>query len=181
MQESLPRLPIADFFVDRLLLDHPVSVMSVVGQEGWLDPRCLLGEERARIIDCEEGFQALFRELRRLGPAHVPSRSVAARISLLSVGSFKREFPKVTGSTWRRFIRVWRVRSAEVLLEVRRPNIKGIARACGFGSTSSFSRAFRAECGVTPRDHWDRSRRRRHRPPGKDDPRSWVGPSTREP
>jgi hypothetical protein len=43
------------------------------GSQPWLDPGSLLGEEKRRELDEDEGFVALFDSLRRSGPGIVPS------------------------------------------------------------------------------------------------------------
>lgn len=134
---------------------------------GWVDPRDLLPPAGRAAVREEAGFRALFAELNRCGPSRVPSRSAAARLAALSVGSFKREILEVAGRSWRSFVRAWRVACAERMLDVRRPNEKAVARLCGYRSTSSLSRAFRAEHGVPPREFLRRRRRVRLRETGR--------------
>lgn len=118
----------------------------------WIDPLTLLSRESRSFVDGDEGMTTLFERLDALGPARLSVRREAARLSLRSESTFKRQFPKFAGCPWREFQRRWRVQTAMRLLPVPGASEKAIARICGFSSTSSLSHAFKATRGMSPRE-----------------------------
>jgi len=82
-----------------------------------------------------------------------------AREARLSPFHYLRTFECVTGTTPHRYVRRTRLRAAAARLAVGTAKILDVAFDAGFGDVSNFSRAFRAEFGVSPRA-FRRGRRR---------------------
>ena len=86
-------------------------------------------------------------------------RSLGTRLTLsdlareagLSRFHFLRTFERLVGVTPHRYILRARLREAAMRLEAESTGILDIALDCGFSDQSNFSRAFRAEFGVSPR------------------------------
>lgn len=78
-------------------------------------------------------------------------RALAARLGL-SPDRLERLFRRETGQSPRSYLRHLRLRHAADLLLHSSAQIDAVGIACGFLSASSFSRAFRAEFGCTPRE-----------------------------
>jgi AraC family transcriptional regulator len=75
-----------------------------------------------------------------------------SRAAHLSPYHFHRIFQTVTGQTIADFVRRVRFERALVLMSrVHRPSLTSIALACGFASSSEFSRGFRKHFGSAPR------------------------------
>jgi AraC family transcriptional regulator len=81
-----------------------------------------------------------------------------ARQSGLSPYHFLRVFQEVTGLTPHQYIRRLRFAEAAVRLSGGQEKALDIAIDCGFNDASNFSRAFRAEIGMTPREFRKQSR-----------------------
>ena len=80
--------------------------------------------------------------------------SALARDAGLSPYHFLRTFERLTGLTPHQFLRRLRLRDAAIRLADGAPSrILDIALACGFGDASNFTRAFRVEFGMSPREH----------------------------
>ncbi|UGQ12255.1 helix-turn-helix transcriptional regulator [Yinghuangia sp. ASG 101] len=71
----------------------------------------------------------------------------------ISERTLRRRFRDATGTTWRSF--VVRARLTRAMAELARPGatVIDVAASVGFGSPSSFNRAFRAFTGHTPADY----------------------------
>jgi AraC family transcriptional regulator len=85
-----------------------------------------------------------------------------ARVALLSPFHFHRVFQALLGATPADFVQRLRLEKALVLLShPRRPSLTAIALACGFSSSSDFSRCFKRRFGVPPSafdlDTWRRA------------------------
>ncbi|WP_336214289.1 helix-turn-helix transcriptional regulator [Nonomuraea sp. LPB2021202275-12-8] len=76
----------------------------------------------------------------------------------LSPSRFAHLFAAETGRTPMRAVREARMRHAATLLEATDLDIGRVAAASGFVSPFHFSRAFRREYGVPPRDYRARGR-----------------------
>jgi AraC family transcriptional regulator len=74
----------------------------------------------------------------------------------MNVDSFIRAFRQSMGVPPHRYVLMQRVTRAKALLRDRRLTIAEVALRAGFGSQSSFTRAFRRLAGLTPR-HYRRS------------------------
>lgn len=87
-----------------------------------------------------------------------------ARVACFSPYHFHRIFRALMGETLATFVKRVRLERAVYLLSHRQgDSLTQIALACGFSSSSEFSRSFRSHYGVPPRvfdvDHFRRSRR----------------------
>ena len=77
---------------------------------------------------------------------------VAATIHL-TPSYFSKLFAEINGSGFVKYLTEQRVEHAKLLLTTTNDTVTDIAFASGFGSFSSFSRAFRAVVGVTPNEY----------------------------
>ena len=84
-------------------------------------------------------------------PASALSLEALARQAGLSPYHFLRLFQRVTGVTPHQYVLRARLRDAAARLTDAPGKIVDVALDCGFGDVSNFTRAFRAEFGVTPR------------------------------
>jgi AraC family transcriptional regulator len=87
-----------------------------------------------------------------------------ARVALLSPFHFHRVFQALIGSTPAEFVQRLRLEKAlGMLSHPRPPSLTAIALACGFSSSSDFSRCFKRRFGVPPSlfdlDAWRRAHR----------------------
>jgi AraC family transcriptional regulator len=74
-----------------------------------------------------------------------------ARVAMLSTFHFHRVFQALIGSTPADFVQRLRLEKAlRILSQTRRPSLTAIALACGFSSSSDFSRCFKRRFGVPP-------------------------------
>ncbi|SPL90612.1 Transcriptional regulator, AraC family [[Actinomadura] parvosata subsp. kistnae] len=108
----------------------------------------------------EEGDERVRRALAIIAAEPGAPHSVAtlARAVALSPSRFAHLFAAVTGQTPMRAVRRARVRHAASLLEVTDLDVGQVAAASGFVSPFHFSRAFRKEYGLPPRDYRARLR-----------------------
>lgn len=84
------------------------------------------------------------------------SLDALAAVSGMSRSVFAGTFRSVVGCTPGAYLQSWRVRLAQqALLQGRK--LKMIAVDIGYGSEAALSRAFKAQCGVTPRE-WRQQR-----------------------
>lgn len=93
------------------------------------------------------------------------SLDLLAREVQLSRFHFHRLFLRVTGETPKAHVERLRLERAALQLRLRRATVLDIALECGYRNHETFSRAFRAHFGATPRVHrqqWSL----RPRPPG---------------
>lgn len=74
----------------------------------------------------------------------------AAELAGLSPRTFMRQFEKITGSTFGKWIGLQRIERAKVLLSETDLSIELIADACGYASSSSLRRLFREAEGASP-------------------------------
>ncbi|HYF15998.1 MAG TPA: AraC family transcriptional regulator [Phycisphaerales bacterium] len=86
-----------------------------------------------------------------------------ARVAMLSPFHFHRVFQALVGETPADFAKRLRLEKALGMMgRPRRPSLTSIALACGFSSSSDFSRSFKQRFGVAPSafdtDAWRRSR-----------------------
>ncbi|WP_344478687.1 helix-turn-helix domain-containing protein [Nonomuraea monospora] len=108
----------------------------------------------------EEGDERVRRALAIIAAEPGAPHSVAslARAVALSPSRFAHLFAQVTGRTPMQVVRGARVRHAASLLEVTDLDVGQVAAASGFVSPFHFSRAFRKEYGLPPRDYRARLR-----------------------
>ncbi|MEQ4719194.1 AraC family transcriptional regulator [Nonomuraea sp. B19D2] len=114
--------------------------------------------EAARRSD--EGDERVGRALALIAAEPGAPHSVAslARAVALSPSRFAHLFAAETGRTPMQAVRAARVRHAASLLEVTDLDVGQVAAACGFVSPFHFSRAFKREYGLPPRDYRARLR-----------------------
>lgn len=79
------------------------------------------------------------------------SLDTLASISGMSRTGFANGFRSVLGCTPGAYLQSWRIRLAQQALRQGRP-LKLIAIEVGYGSEAALSRAFKAQCGMTPRE-----------------------------
>ena len=91
------------------------------------------------------------RALIEQNPEQDDSLSALARAACLSPFHFQRVFRAAFRETPAEMRRRLRIEKAQTLLAAGRAPVAEIARAVGFDSDSSFSRAFRASVGTSPR------------------------------
>ncbi|MFB4275598.1 helix-turn-helix domain-containing protein [Nonomuraea sp. MTCD27] len=108
----------------------------------------------------EEGDERVRRVLAIIAAEPGAPHSVAslARTVALSPSRFAHLFAEETGQTPMQAVRRARVRHAASLLEVTDMDVGQVAAASGFVSPFHFSRAFRKEYGLPPRDYRARVR-----------------------
>lgn len=95
-------------------------------------------------------------------PGRAWSLEALADLAGMSRSVFAGSFRSVVGCTPGSYLQAWRVRLAQQALTQGRP-LKTIAIEVGYGSEAALSRAFKAQCGATPRE-WRQMRdaTRRH-------------------
>lgn len=84
------------------------------------------------------------------GPEQAWSLDALASISGMSRTVFANSFRSVVGCTPGAYLQGWRIRLAQQALRQGR-QLKAIAIEVGYGSEAALSRAFKAQCGMTPR------------------------------
>lgn len=87
---------------------------------------------------------------------------IIAEASGLSKYYLAREFHKVTGCTVVSYVNLVRCNMAKRLLSESEESIEGIARSCGFGNFSYFSKVFLKNVGMRPSDYRTASKSRAH-------------------
>lgn len=81
----------------------------------------------------------------------VTLEEVAAHVHL-TPSYFSRLFAEISGNGFARYLAEQRVEHARMLLATTEMSITDVAFASGFGSFCAFSRAFRGQTGMTPRE-----------------------------
>jgi AraC family transcriptional regulator len=76
-----------------------------------------------------------------------------AKLAQMNVDSFIRAFKQSMGVPPHRYVLLRRIDRARALLRVRGLSIPDIAAASGFGTQSSFTRAFQRLMGLNPREY----------------------------
>lgn len=84
-------------------------------------------------------------------PAQEWTLDALANISGMSRTVFANGFRGVVGCTPGAYLQGWRIRLAQQALRQGRP-LKLIAMDVGYGSEAALSRAFKAQCGMSPRE-----------------------------
>ena len=99
----------------------------------------------ARLASALELITSRFQD-----PLTVP---LMAKACGMSVRSFEGHFDRLMGQSPRAYLIRCRVQAAATLLRTTERTIAEVAYECGFGTLSSFNRAFQRYMGRTPRDH----------------------------
>ncbi len=73
-----------------------------------------------------------------------------AKAALMSESSFSREFKKITGTGFKEYVNMVRLREAAAALDQGDRGVADVAYASGFQSIRTFNRVFRAHFGLTP-------------------------------
>lgn len=73
-----------------------------------------------------------------------------ARAALMSVSNYSREFKKITGTGFKEYVNLVRLREVTAAMGHGREGIAKIAYDCGFLSVRTFNRVFLQHYGVTP-------------------------------
>jgi AraC-like DNA-binding protein len=89
-------------------------------------------------------------------PAHAWNLPALAQQAGMSRSAFAAQFRAVVGQTPGDYLAAWRVALAQHALR-RGHALKRIAVDVGYGSEAALSRAFKSQCGATPRE-WRRQR-----------------------
>lgn len=89
-------------------------------------------------------------------PAQEWSLEALAHVAGMSRSIFASTFKTVVGSTTGVYLQAWRVRLVQKAL-LQGQQLKMIAEEVGYGSEAALSRAFKAQCGLAPRD-WKQAR-----------------------
>jgi AraC-like DNA-binding protein len=93
-------------------------------------------------------------------PARPWTLSSLAQDAGLSRYHFLRTFDRLTGVTPHQYVMRARLRDAALRLVCDSGSVLDVALDCGFSDVSNFTRAFRREFGVSPREHRQRRGRR---------------------
>ena len=73
-----------------------------------------------------------------------------AKAALMSISNYSREFKKITGTGFKEYLSLVRLREVTAAMDEGREGVAAIAFDCGFGSVRTFNRVFRDHFGVTP-------------------------------
>jgi AraC-like DNA-binding protein len=76
-----------------------------------------------------------------------------AREARMSRSAFALKFKTVLGQTPLEYLTKWRMYKAGAMIRSSKTSFSEVASAVGYGSESTFSRGFRREMGVAPREH----------------------------
>lgn len=80
-----------------------------------------------------------------------------AREARMSRSAFALKFKTVLGQTPLEYLTQWRMYRAGAMIRANRTSLTDVSAAIGYGSESSFSRVFKRELGVAPREYRRRS------------------------
>ncbi|TMR16953.1 helix-turn-helix domain-containing protein, partial [Nonomuraea zeae] len=127
---------------------------------GAVEEVLVLAAAAARPDGPDDGDQRVRRATAIIAAEPGAPHSVAslARAVALSPSRFAHLFAEETGQTPMQAVRQARVRHAASLLEVTDLDVGQVAAASGFVSPFHFSRAFKKEYGLPPRDYRARLR-----------------------
>jgi AraC-like DNA-binding protein len=127
------------------LVDDGGAIVGTAGITRRLD-----APERASAPGAE--FGPVLAYLRDHYPAPITNRQLA-RLAHMSVRAFERKFHHSFHLTPQRYLRKLRLRVASRALVYTGQTLAEVASGCGFSDQSHFTRAFRRQFGLTPRDY----------------------------
>lgn len=82
----------------------------------------------------------------------ISSKSAAKELAY-SHGYFCRKFMKNFGKSFSRYLTMYRISMAKILLESKKQSISEIAYSCGFSSADYFSKCFKQLVGIVPSEY----------------------------
>jgi len=86
-----------------------------------------------------------------------------AKRALMSVSNYSREFKKITGTGFKEYVTLMRLREVTAAMDEGRRGVAKIAFDCGFQSVRTFNRVFMQHYGATPGAYYRSLRARRAR------------------
>ena len=129
--------------IDRLFEVVLIQVLRHLMEAGQLQSGMLAGMSHARLR------RALVAMHER--PGERWSLEDLADVAGMSRSVFASSFHDTVGITPAAYLQAWRIRLAQAALRLGRP-LKVIATEVGYGSEAALSRAFKAQCQVSPRE-----------------------------
>ena len=84
-----------------------------------------------------------------------------AKGALMSVSNYSREFKKITGTGFKEYVNLVRLREVAAAMDEGRAGVAKIAYDCGFQSVRTFNRVFLGHFGMTPGAYYQTLRARR--------------------
>lgn len=129
--------------IDRLFEVVLIQVLRHLMEVGQMGGGMLAGLSHPRL---RKALVAMHEQ-----PAHDWSLEALAALAGMSRSVFANTFRDAVGCTPGVYLQGWRVRLAQQALVHGRP-LKTIALEVGYGSEAALSRAFKAHCGVSPRE-----------------------------
>ncbi|MDM8356740.1 AraC family transcriptional regulator [Pandoraea communis] len=129
--------------IDRLFEVVLVQVLRHLMETGQISGGMMAGLSHPRL---RKALVAMHEQ-----PGQEWSLDTLASISGMSRTVFANSFRSVVGCTPGAYLQGWRIRLAQQALRQGRA-LKVIAIEVGYGSEAALSRAFKAQCGMTPRE-----------------------------
>lgn len=129
--------------IDRLFEVVLIQVLRHLMEVGQIGGGMLAGLSHPRL---RKALVAMHEQ-----PAHDWSLEALAAMAGMSRSVFANTFRDAVGCTPGAYLQSWRVRLAQQALVQGRP-LKTIALDVGYGSEAALSRAFKAQCGMPPRE-----------------------------
>lgn len=134
--------------VDRLFEIVLIQVLRHLMESGQIRSGLLAGMSHPKL---RKALVAMHEQ-----PAEEWSLEALAQIAGMSRSIFAGTFRATVGSTTGAYLQAWRVRLVQKAL-LQGQQLKMIAGEVGYGSEAALSRAFKAQCGVAPRE-WRQTR-----------------------
>ena len=136
--------------IDRLFEVVLIQVLRHLMETGQLESGMLAGLSHPRL---RKAMVAMHEQ-----PAERWSLEDLAGVAGMSRSVFASTFHGIVGITPAAYLQAWRIRLAQAALQQGRP-LKVIATEVGYGSEAALSRAFKAQCQVSPREWQKRGAR----------------------
>lgn len=134
--------------VDRLFEIVLIQVLRHLMEAGHIHSGLLAGMSHPKL---RKALVAMHEQ-----PAQEWSLEALAQLAGMSRSIFASSFKATVGSTTGIYLQAWRVRLAQKAL-LQGHQLKMIAGEVGYGSEAALSRAFKAQCGLAPRE-WKQAR-----------------------